>query len=192
MSDKSDSSRAILILAALHVLEHEGARALTLDKVAQKAEVSKGGLTHHFKSKQDLLLGVIDHTIHTINTRLAVAYQNEPDDGTPGRFTRAYLRVNLDCIRSGEAESMRSLLEMLVAEPSLALLRRHELLKLHENLQSDGLAPLHALTLISASDGCWINVILGFCDAADPIIEQVHDYLFALSRQPLPLPESSK
>ncbi len=192
MSDKSDISRANLIQAALYVLEHDGARALTLDKVASKAQVSKGGLTHHFKSKQDLLLGVMDHTIHTINTRIEAAYQNEPDDGVPGRFTRAYLRVNLDCIRSGEAESMRSLLEMLVAEPSLAVMRRHELLKLHENLQSDGLDPLHALTLVSASDGCWINVILGFCDAADPIIEQVHDYLFTLSRQPLPQPEIAR
>lgn len=192
MSDRSESSRSNLIQAALYVLEHEGARALTLDKVASRAQVSKGGLTHHFKSKQDLFLGVMDHTIQTLNARLEAAYQNEPDDGTPGRFTRAYLQVNLDCIRSGEAESMRSLLEMLVAEPSLVLLRRHEILKLHENIQSDGLNPLHAFTLISASDGCWINVILGFFDAADPMIEQVHEYLFALSRQPLPTHEVSR
>jgi AcrR family transcriptional regulator len=171
------------------VLERDGARALTLDKVALAAQVSKGGLTHHFKSKQELLFGVFDLVVHTMRSRIEALWLEEPDDGTPGRYIRAYLRANLECIQNGQAQSMRALLEMLVTEPSIAPSRRAELLGLHERLESDGLPSLHALALVCASDGCWMDVLLGFCDPTDPKIASLHAYLIALSRRPLPLPE---
>ncbi len=193
MTVKSELSRSKILTAALSVLESDGARALTLDKVASKAEVSKGGLTHHFKSKQELLLGVFDLVVVSMKSRTEVLLLEEPDDGRPGRFTRAYIRANLECIQCGEAESMRALLEMLVAEPGLSALRRADILGLHERLESDGLNPIHALALASASDGCWTDVLLGFCDANDPKIALVHEHLIALSRHPmLPLPEVSR
>jgi len=189
MTVKSEHSRSKLLSAALAVLESDGARALTLDKVASKAEVSKGGLTHHFKSKQELLLGVFDLVIASMRSRTEALLLDEPDDGTPGRFTRAYIRANLECIQCGEAESMRALLEMLITEPAIVALRRPEIRGLHERLESDGLNPIHALSLASASDGCWTDVLLGFCDAADPRIARVHEHLIALSRLPMPLTE---
>jgi AcrR family transcriptional regulator len=192
MSVKSELSRSKILTAALAALEHDGVRALTLDKVAAKAEVSKGGLTHHFKSKQELLLGVFDLVVHTMRSRIDAFWEQEPDDGSPGRFTRAYLRANLECIQNGQAESTRALLEMLVAEPSIAGFRRAELLGLHARLESDGLPALQAMTLACASDGCWTDVLLGFCDPADPKIARLHAYLIALSRHPMPLPEVSQ
>lgn len=192
MTVKSENARTKILTAALTVLESDGARALTLEKVAWKAEVSKGGLTHHFKSKQELLLSVFDLVITSMKTRTEALLLEEPDDGTPGRFTRAYLRCNLECILGGQAESMRALLEMLIAEPSLAVLRRPEIRGLHERLETDGLNPIHALALASASDGCWTDVLLGFCDAHDPRIALVHEHLIALSRVPMPIPEVSR
>lgn len=192
MTVKSELSRSKILSAALAVLEHDGARALTLDKVAAAAKVSKGGLTHHFKSKQELLLGVFDLVVHTMRSRVEALWLEEPDDGSPGRFTRAYLRANLECIQSGQAESMRALLEMLVAEPAIAPLRRAELMGLHQRLESDGLPSVHAQALVCASDGCWTDVLLGFCDAHDPKIGLLHAYLINLSRRPLLPPEVSQ
>lgn len=192
MTVKSELSRSKILSAALAVLERDGARALTLDKVASEAQVSKGGLTHHFKSKQELLVGIFDLVVHSMKSRTEAFLLQEPADGTPGRFTRAYLRANLECIQSGEAESMRALLEMLLVDPGIAALRRPELLGLHERLESDGLNPIHALALASSSDGCWTDVILGFCDANDPKITLVHQHLIALSRHPMPVPEVSR
>jgi AcrR family transcriptional regulator len=192
MAPKAELSRSKILAAALAVLESDGARALTLDKVAAKAEVSKGGLTHHFKSKQDLLLGVFDLVVASMKARTEALLLDEPDATAPGRFTRAYLRANLECIQSGEAHSMRALLEMLLVDPAISALRRPELQGLHERLESDGLHPIHALSLASSSDGCWTDVILGFCDANDPKITLVHEHLIALSRIPMPIPEVSQ
>jgi hypothetical protein len=127
-----------------------------------------------------------------MRSRVEALWLEEPDDGSPGRFTRAYLRANLECIQSGQAESMRALLEMLVAEPAIAPLRRAELMGLHQRLESDGLPSVHAQALVCASDGCWTDVLLGFCDAHDPKIGLLHAYLINLSRRPLLPPEVSQ
>lgn len=109
----------------------------------------------------------------------------EPDEGVPGRVTRAYMRVNLATIQNGEAESMRGLMEMMLADPGLVEKRRDELLGLHDRLENDGLDPVQAMALAAASDGCWMNVLLVFYGPSDPRIVTVHEYLFALSRQPM-------
>ena len=181
MSSKADQSKAKILAAALVVMDRLGARALTLDKVALEAGVSKGGLTHHFKSKHDLFLGLVDHVIASMEGKLQECLSQEPE-GTPGRFTRAYMRANLDCIQSGEAESMRGLVEMLLAEPRLVLDRRDHLRHIHGQIERDGLPATEAMALAAASDGCWMNVILGFYEPNDPQIAAVHEHLFALSR----------
>ena len=57
MATKAELGKAKIVSAAIAVMERDGARALTLDKVAREAGVSKGGLTHHFKLKQELFWG---------------------------------------------------------------------------------------------------------------------------------------
>jgi AcrR family transcriptional regulator len=180
MTKKSEESKSRILAAAMAVLERDGLRTLTLDRVAQEAQVSKGGLTHHFKSKQELALGMLDALILGMKVRLDIYLAEEKPD-TPGRFTRAYLKVNLECIRNQEVESLRGLLEMLLADPELVQLRRHELLAMHGQLERDGLDKIQALSIAAASDGCWMNVIFGFYSAQDPLIEAMHDYLFTLT-----------
>lgn len=56
---KAEVTRLKIIEATMKTLQEKGVQALTLDEVAQQAEVSKGGLLYHFKSKEDLLKGAI-------------------------------------------------------------------------------------------------------------------------------------
>jgi len=185
MGLKAELSRTKILTAAVVVMERDGARALTLEKVAREAGVSKGGLTHHFKSKQELFLGLFDLVVGVMKGQLETQLALEPEDGVPGRMTRAYMRVNLEAIRNGEAESMRGLIEMLLADPGLVEKRRHELCGIHDRLECDGLDPVQAIALAAASDGCWMNVLLGFYGPSDARVVTVHEYLFALSRQPM-------
>jgi len=53
----------IIIDAAEDVAMESGASRMTLDAIAAKAGVSKGGLLHHFPSKDALLKGMINHQI---------------------------------------------------------------------------------------------------------------------------------
>ena len=58
MSGRTSSRESILAAAESVVLKH-GAAHLTLQAVARKAGVSKGGLLYHFPNKQTLLEGMI-------------------------------------------------------------------------------------------------------------------------------------
>lgn len=55
--------RQRLLQAALEVLRQEGLLALTLERVAERAGVSKGGLLHHFPTKEDLLTGLLEREL---------------------------------------------------------------------------------------------------------------------------------
>jgi AcrR family transcriptional regulator len=57
------SSRERILDAAAELVAEIGAGRLTLDAVAERAKLSKGGLLYHFPSKQALLRGMIDRMI---------------------------------------------------------------------------------------------------------------------------------
>src|SRR5690625_3314917 len=54
------SARDRVLDAFEELLITEGERAATLDAVAARAEVSKGGLLYHFRSKEALVEGLLD------------------------------------------------------------------------------------------------------------------------------------
>lgn len=58
------NSYDIIIDAAETVVIEAGASHMTLDAVAAKAGVSKGGLLHHFPNKNALLIAMIDRQIN--------------------------------------------------------------------------------------------------------------------------------
>ena len=54
-------TRQVLLEAALRVFARAGISAATLDDIAAEAGVTRGTLTWHFHSKDDLLAGIIKH-----------------------------------------------------------------------------------------------------------------------------------
>jgi len=66
MSLRPSSKEAMLNAAEAIVLE-KGARHMTLDAVAAKAGVSKGGLLYHFPTKEDLLKTMLERLIKQAN-----------------------------------------------------------------------------------------------------------------------------
>jgi len=71
----SPDTRAIILDTAQQVISSEGLQALTLDKVAREAGLSKGGLLYHFSSKEQLIEAMVNRVIlrlesETIEARL--------------------------------------------------------------------------------------------------------------------------
>lgn len=64
----------------------------SLSAVAAEAGVSKGGLLHHFPSKEALLRGLSESLIDRFEDQLIIEMDKEPE-GTPGRFARAYIHT---------------------------------------------------------------------------------------------------
>lgn len=61
MSGNKDKipKRKLVLLAAIDIMRELGGEQLTLDLVAKKAGVSKGGLLYHFPSKEALVLAAV-------------------------------------------------------------------------------------------------------------------------------------
>lgn len=100
----------------MQLLVEEGPQAVTLDAVSQRAKVSKGGLQHHFPSKQDLLDTLFDCLFQDFEGQLHDAVEAEPD--TPGRHARAYIRLVFDM--PNDAPSQRALLLLGLNSPVYA------------------------------------------------------------------------
>src|SRR3954451_16463316 len=58
--ERSTETRRKLIEAAIGVSQESGYANLTITKVAQHAGLSNGAMQHHFTSRDDLVLGVLD------------------------------------------------------------------------------------------------------------------------------------
>ncbi|MDF3884015.1 TetR/AcrR family transcriptional regulator, partial [Cupriavidus basilensis] len=66
-----DVLRPQLLQSAAQLALESGLRAVTLDAVAARAGVSKGGLQHHFRNKQALLDALFDDAVETFNADVA-------------------------------------------------------------------------------------------------------------------------
>src|SRR5262245_20064874 len=86
------SQRGAILTAAARVLLRDGLLALTLDAVAEEADVSKGGLLYHSASKEALVRGMIDHSLGQLYED--VRRCRDADPGRRGRWLRAYLTAS--------------------------------------------------------------------------------------------------
>lgn len=103
--------RKKILEAALKILRDGGfLTKFSLDTVAQEAGVSKGGLIHHFGSKEALLTAVAEEVTADFETRVR-AFMGEEPEGTPGRLLRSYIRVVL----SDEGEALADISPVLLS-----------------------------------------------------------------------------
>jgi AcrR family transcriptional regulator len=82
-AERNEDARARLIGAAIAVLNAAGFAGATTQRIAKEAGLTTGALHHHFSTKADLLVAVLDHVSERILARLqehAASYA----DGEPG------------------------------------------------------------------------------------------------------------
>jgi AcrR family transcriptional regulator len=60
-STAGDEARAKILAVAFAMMAEKGYRGTSIAQVAARAGISQSGLLHHFPSKQDLLIAVIDY-----------------------------------------------------------------------------------------------------------------------------------
>ncbi len=154
-----------LLDAAENVVLREGIGRLTLDAVAREARISKGGLIHHFPSKDALINALVHRCIDEWRTECNAAIDAQALG--PGRVPRAILN---HCLASAEAwtESLRRRGMVLVA--ALVHDSRHvePLREVHRDLASriaaDGLTPGAGEAVQLAVDGLWFDWIFGLTE----------------------------
>jgi AcrR family transcriptional regulator len=69
-ADRSTETRALLIHAAVELLQSSGFASATTARVAAHAGLTTGALHHHFPTKGDLMFGVLEHVSIQLRSRL--------------------------------------------------------------------------------------------------------------------------
>ncbi len=155
-----------LLDAAAVVVRRDGAQALTLDAVAAEAEVSKGGLLYHFKSKRDLVEGMIE--------RWMADFQREIDEADT-EFVRGY-------VKSGAPEgSELGALAALIADPSLLVAVRRQYGIWQDRVEREGGDPVDATVARLAADGLWLAELLGMGPPTGELRDRVLERLLELA-----------
>ncbi|MFN4151062.1 MAG: TetR/AcrR family transcriptional regulator [Candidatus Sericytochromatia bacterium] len=138
----------------------KGNSKLTLEEVAKEAGVSKGGLLHHFKSKEMLIEEMLRFAISKIDEGFKSFYDKEPEG--KGRFLRAYIKSSLDessC--DGEIFFSKQLwsvfLSSMFENHSLIEIFKDSFLHNQEMINQDGIDPINILIIRLAVDGLMIN-----------------------------------
>jgi AcrR family transcriptional regulator len=146
--------RGAILDAAERVVGAGGAQALTLDAVAQVAQVSKGGLLHHFRTKQDLAAAMIDRAVARFDGHVADLAAG--DDPGPGRQARAYVTATLESAEGRSGGMTASILTALLAFPDRLAALRAQGDRIQAALADDGIDPVRATIVRLAADGLWL------------------------------------
>lgn len=148
--------------AAQRVVLRQGIANLTLDAVAAECGMSKGGLLHHFPSKDRLVEALVVRSAECWRGCYTEAYEQTPPG--PGRMARALLS---HCLSDAECwtEQLRSnssaVFAALAQNPNLIEPMRAAYTELYRRIEADGLPPGVGEAVAAAIDGLWLEWVLG-------------------------------
>jgi AcrR family transcriptional regulator len=96
------SNRTAILDAAQRVLERDGLTDVTFEAVAAESGLTKGGLLYHFRSKDDLLLGLHEHLAGQWEDSLQAALGKPLEDADEQEKAVAYVRASSASITRAE------------------------------------------------------------------------------------------
>jgi len=146
--------RMKILDAATEAIMAEGVDGLTLDEIARRAQVSKGGLLHHYASKQILQTALFEHLLLDLENSIAELIDQNPH--TLARFSLAYFDVVCNP-NVPDYDKRRGVLFVLFAvQPELAVRWANWLEeRMVEHAGTDDHAMARVLRL--AADGLWAS-----------------------------------
>jgi AcrR family transcriptional regulator len=178
-SPEAGASRVDLLLdAAEAVIVRDGIASLTLDAVAAEAKVSKGGLLHHFPSKDRLVEALVTRTAGNIRAHNAEACESVP--AGPGRMSRGLLAANLRDLHEWCVTCQRgsaATFSALAHNPQLLAPMREAYAELHRRVAEDDLPEGIGDVVVAAIDGLWLNWVLGLIQVDQAMIVRVRTAL---------------
>jgi AcrR family transcriptional regulator len=145
-----------MLQAAEAVVLEEGAGNLTLDAVARRAGVSKGGVIYNFHSKDALLEAMVDRLIEHSIAAHQTAIDRMPDQ--PGRALRAYVQNSLRTPDENDRVS-GALLAIIANSPQLLAHIAAYFLKRFQQVSAD--VPMERAALVHmATEGLWMMELM--------------------------------
>jgi AcrR family transcriptional regulator len=156
------SRRQKLLEATAELAERTGVLSITLEAVAERAGVSKGGLLHHFPSKSALVTGMVEWIVDRYYELVTREVGDAP--GAEDRVAPAYVATSAR-LGSG-ARLWTAVLTASLLQPSLLDVLRARARPLW-NQAVKGPEDVDAAVAWLAADGLWLSEMLGLYELDD-------------------------
>ena len=166
--------RQSLLDCAARLTVEQGIAGVSVQAVADAAGVTKGGLFHHFPSKQMLLDAVFDDALSKLDREIDSLISQDCE--AYGRFTRAYVEAAFADIRS-ESESPWASISDLLFNDTASNAKWDgwikERLLSHETTDND----LRLEIIRHAVDGLWLSHITAGASGTINNVAELHECL---------------
>ncbi|NFV79565.1 TetR/AcrR family transcriptional regulator [Magnetospirillum aberrantis] len=181
MSEPTLSTRDRIIDTAMDIVRDQGVVKLTLDEAAKCAGLSKGGVLYHFKTKDELIRGMLEAMILQHEEIQLAYYQREPEG--PYRWVRAVVRTAYDSDGLAKDRVAAALMALVAVNPELQKTIQAHYEKWIARIRADSPNQMLAELICMAMDGQYFESILGLelCDTTER--EQMQAYLLDLLKR---------
>lgn len=200
---RREDPRADILEAAQRVVARQGSTGLSIDAVAKEAGLSKGGVLHHFPSKDALLSGFIEFFAQRASTVVRSRMEQFPQ-GEKARAIRAMLAMAFPHLAADDDEPethahlLRSHRDFMHGIMTTGLLNRElvrPLRALRQQFCCQILEDEHIgkaeLLLWLALDGLWMWKMVGLVDEGDSLWNTISAALVARAKE-LGRPDSER
>ena len=145
--------------AAARVAIEGGLGRLTLDLVAQKAGVSKGGLIHHYPSRQALIDSLFHILLSQFQKNLDDFIHQDPE--SRGRFARAYVNATVLSGASPAESKLLGAFALAMSYDSRLAELWHGWLGSQMEKHGENTSSVNARMVRYAADGLWLEACTG-------------------------------
>lgn len=152
-------TRTRIVDAAMRIVREQGAARLTLDEAARHANVSKGGVLYHFRSKDELIRAMVQRLIAEYEDQIIRFYEQEPEG--PYRWARAEVQASFQPDTNNNDPVGAAVLAAVALNPELLAPIRELFTSLMERIRADSPDPDRALLVGLALDGLFLNRVTG-------------------------------
>jgi AcrR family transcriptional regulator len=177
-----ETSRDTILDAAQAVVLERGASHVTLDAVAERAGLSKGGVLYHFQNKEAMLAALVERMVRTFTAVVDEKRRLLGDD--PARALEAHVEA---VISMGDQmnDATCALLPALSSNPGLleplrALYREH-----YGELARSSVGQDQAAIVSLALDGLWLMEMFQISPLAPADEARIKALLLRMASEPL-------
>lgn len=162
---KKQQTRAALHRAAVDLVAEHGLAAVTVEQIAEAADVSPRTFFNHFPSKESAVVGIDADEA----SRVAAELRARPDEESPTEAVRAVLLAHVGRI-TGDQALWRRRRRLVFSDPTLlhagaamsGAIERELVAALHERLHSNPRTDLRAPVLVAAT---WATIRAGLANS---------------------------
>ncbi|ASR49823.1 TetR family transcriptional regulator [Paenibacillus kribbensis] len=173
-TNKKELKRELILKAASLIVHEEGVEKLTLEAVAKKAGISKGGLLYHFPNKDALILGMVEQLSTSFVTEFNERAEN--DMHSKGRWTRAYMNTSLSG-NHGENDLYTALSAAHFTNPQMLELLQDEYANIQNKIENDELDPVRSTMVRLVIDGLWFAEMFGLAPPNEELRQKMMEEL---------------